>query len=172
MLNSPVPLPPYKVIASSNHLGNNDMLNLTTKKTLNAKMRVKSNIFAPWKEDINHEVRSQNALPLNPKVSVPLPYTTVSCVRHVSTGQRPKAPFPSVCAKSRIHRAGTMIRTGARLVCPMLGFWVRLFCVRYYCTAPIFRHSPPFSYIIHVSPSSHHKACILRPLTSGVRYFF
>ncbi|CBJ31745.1 Myo-inositol-1-phosphate synthase [Ectocarpus siliculosus] len=46
-----------KVIASSNHLGNNDMLNLTTKKTLGAKMRVKSNIFAPWEEDINHEVR-------------------------------------------------------------------------------------------------------------------
>lgn len=48
----------WKVIASSNHLGNNDMLNLTTKKTLNAKMRVKSNIFAPWEEDINHEVRA------------------------------------------------------------------------------------------------------------------
>lgn len=47
----------WKVIASSNHLGNNDMLNLTTKKTLSAKMRVKSNIFAPWEEDINHEVR-------------------------------------------------------------------------------------------------------------------
>lgn len=45
-----------QVIASSNHLGNNDMLNLTTKKTLSAKMRVKSNIFAPWEEDINHEV--------------------------------------------------------------------------------------------------------------------
>lgn len=48
-----------QVIASSNHLGNNDMLNLTTKKTLGAKMRVKSNIFAPWKEDINHEVSTQ-----------------------------------------------------------------------------------------------------------------
>lgn len=45
-----------QVIASSNHLGNNDMLNLTTKKTLSAKMRVKNNIFAPWEEDINHEV--------------------------------------------------------------------------------------------------------------------
>lgn len=47
-----------QVIASSNHLGNNDMLNLTTKKTLNAKLRVKNNIFAPWEEDINHEVLS------------------------------------------------------------------------------------------------------------------
>ncbi|CAM9546927.1 unnamed protein product [Chrysoparadoxa australica] len=46
-----------KVIASSNHLGNNDMLNLTTKKTLDAKMRVKGNIFGPWKEDIDHQVR-------------------------------------------------------------------------------------------------------------------
>lgn len=52
----------YKVIASSNHLGNNDMLNLTTKKTLDAKMRVKNDIFAPWEEDINHEVRWRCAL--------------------------------------------------------------------------------------------------------------
>lgn len=46
-----------RVIASSNHLGNNDMLNLTTKKTLDAKMRVKSNIFGPWDEtDLDHKV--------------------------------------------------------------------------------------------------------------------
>ncbi len=46
-----------RVIASSNHLGNNDMLNLTTKKTLNAKMRVKSDIFGPWEEtDLDHKV--------------------------------------------------------------------------------------------------------------------
>eukprot|EP00953_Heterococcus_sp_UTEX-ZZ885_P015211 8565-Heterococcus_DN1.PRE.6 len=45
-----------KVIASSNHLGNNDMRNLTSKRTLDAKMRVKSNIFEPWQEDIDHQV--------------------------------------------------------------------------------------------------------------------
>mmetsp|Transcript_20924 Transcript_20924/g.37783 ORF Transcript_20924/g.37783 Transcript_20924/m.37783 type:complete len:482 (+) Transcript_20924:28-1473(+) len=46
-----------RVIASSNHLGNNDMLNLTTKKTLDAKMRVKSNIFGPWQEEsLDHKV--------------------------------------------------------------------------------------------------------------------
>lgn len=46
-----------RVIASSNHLGNNDMLNLTTKKTLDAKMRVKSNIFGPWQEEVlDHKV--------------------------------------------------------------------------------------------------------------------
>lgn len=44
------------VIASSNHLGNNDMLNLTSKKTLDAKMRVKSDIFAGWEENIDHQV--------------------------------------------------------------------------------------------------------------------
>lgn len=44
------------VIASSNHLGNNDMLNLTSKKTLDAKMRVKSDIFAGWEEHIDHQV--------------------------------------------------------------------------------------------------------------------
>lgn len=68
-LNCPISLLPYKVIASSNHLGNNDMLNLTTKKTLDAKMRVKNNIFAPWKEDINHEVRP--AYQDYPKMSAP-----------------------------------------------------------------------------------------------------
>ena len=47
-----------KVVASSNHLGNNDMLNLTSKVTLKAKMRVKSNIFGPWEEDeLDHQVR-------------------------------------------------------------------------------------------------------------------
>jgi len=47
-----------RVIASSNHLGNNDMLNLTSKKTVEAKMRVKSNIFGPWDEDeLDHQVR-------------------------------------------------------------------------------------------------------------------
>jgi len=46
------------VIASSNHLGNNDMLNLTSKKTLDAKMRVKSDIFAGWEEHgVDHQVR-------------------------------------------------------------------------------------------------------------------
>jgi myo-inositol-1-phosphate synthase len=47
-----------KVIASSNHLVNNDMLNLTSKATIKAKMRVKSNIFGPWEEDeLDHQVR-------------------------------------------------------------------------------------------------------------------
>merc|ERR1712194_842247 len=47
-----------RVIASSNHLGNNDMLNLTSKTTLEAKMRVKSNIFGPWEEEqLDHQVK-------------------------------------------------------------------------------------------------------------------
>lgn len=46
-----------RVIASSNHLGNNDMLNLTSKKTITAKLRVKSNIFEPWQEnELDHHV--------------------------------------------------------------------------------------------------------------------
>jgi myo-inositol-1-phosphate synthase len=46
-----------RVVASSNHLGNNDMLNLTSKKTISAKMRVKNNIFEPWQEtDLDHKV--------------------------------------------------------------------------------------------------------------------
>lgn len=47
-----------KVIASSNHLGNNDMKNLATSKaTSDAKLRVKHDIFAPWHEDqLDHKV--------------------------------------------------------------------------------------------------------------------
>lgn len=33
------------------------MLNLTSKKTLDAKMRVKSDIFAGWEEEVDHQVR-------------------------------------------------------------------------------------------------------------------
>ena len=46
-----------KVVASSNHLGNNDMRNLATAdKARMAKLRVKHDIFAPWEEDIDHKV--------------------------------------------------------------------------------------------------------------------
>ena len=46
-----------KVIASSNHLGNNDMHNLATGDAARmAKLRVKHNIFAAWEEDIDHKV--------------------------------------------------------------------------------------------------------------------
>lgn len=47
-----------QVIASSNHLGNNDMKNLATSKaTSTAKLRVKHDIFAPWEEDqLDHKV--------------------------------------------------------------------------------------------------------------------
>ena len=46
-----------KVIASSNHLGNNDMRNLASAdKARLAKLRVKHDIFAAWEEDIDHKV--------------------------------------------------------------------------------------------------------------------
>lgn len=46
------------VIASSNHLGNNDMRNLASSKTTStAKLRVKHDIFAPWEEEqLDHKV--------------------------------------------------------------------------------------------------------------------
>eukprot|EP00536_Pseudo-nitzschia_multiseries_P009815 jgi/Psemu1/325784/estExt_fgenesh1_pg.C_2850008 len=46
------------VIASSNHLGNNDMRNLDSAKAArSAKLRVKHDIFAPWEEpQIDHKV--------------------------------------------------------------------------------------------------------------------
>mmetsp|Transcript_14985 Transcript_14985/g.36515 ORF Transcript_14985/g.36515 Transcript_14985/m.36515 type:complete len:1046 (+) Transcript_14985:8-3145(+) len=47
-----------KVIASSNHLGNNDMRNLASAKAASsAKLKVKHDIFAPWEEeDLDHKV--------------------------------------------------------------------------------------------------------------------
>lgn len=47
-----------RVIASSNHLGNNDMRNLASAAAASsAKLRVKHDIFAPWKEeDLDHKV--------------------------------------------------------------------------------------------------------------------
>ncbi|KAG7357017.1 myo-inositol-1-phosphate synthase [Nitzschia inconspicua] len=47
-----------KVIASSNHLGNNDMRNLASAKAASsAKLRVKHDIFAPWDEpQLDHKV--------------------------------------------------------------------------------------------------------------------
>lgn len=47
-----------KVIASSNHLGNNDMRNLASAKDASdAKLKVKHDIFAPWQEeDLDHKV--------------------------------------------------------------------------------------------------------------------
>jgi myo-inositol-1-phosphate synthase len=47
-----------RVIASSNHLGNNDMRNLATAKSASeAKLRVKHDIFAAWQEeDLDHKV--------------------------------------------------------------------------------------------------------------------
>lgn len=47
-----------RVIASSNHLGNNDMHNLATSAVAStAKLRVKHDIFAPWHEDdLDHKV--------------------------------------------------------------------------------------------------------------------
>ncbi len=47
-----------KVIASSNHLGNNDMRNLASAQDASsAKLKVKHDIFAPWEEnDLDHKV--------------------------------------------------------------------------------------------------------------------
>jgi myo-inositol-1-phosphate synthase len=47
-----------RVIASSNHLGNNDMRNLASAKAASdAKLKVKHDIFAPWEEeDLDHKV--------------------------------------------------------------------------------------------------------------------
>ena len=47
-----------RVIASSNHLGNNDMRNLATSEVAaSAKLRVKHDIFAPWQEsELDHKV--------------------------------------------------------------------------------------------------------------------
>ena len=50
-----------RVMASSNHLGNNDMKNLLAPALCKAKMRVKEDIFARWRQQgwakrLDHQV--------------------------------------------------------------------------------------------------------------------
>jgi myo-inositol-1-phosphate synthase len=68
------------VIASSNHLGNNDMLNLTSANTLRAKMRVKSDIFGPWEEEIDHQVMQRICVCCCAYISSVLWGRFVSCI--------------------------------------------------------------------------------------------
>jgi myo-inositol-1-phosphate synthase len=76
-----------KVIASSNHLGNNDMKNLSTSKaTSEAKLRVKHDIFAPWEEDqIDHKVSIMYTPYINDEKRDFVEYTSLGFLGQVHT---------------------------------------------------------------------------------------
>lgn len=76
-----------KVIASSNHLGNNDMRNLATAKSAStAKLRVKHDIFAPWEEDdLDHKVSIMFTEYINDDKRDFVEYTSLGFMGHPHT---------------------------------------------------------------------------------------
>jgi myo-inositol-1-phosphate synthase len=75
------------VIASSNHLGNNDMRNLNSAKTAaEAKLRVKHDIFAPWEEDdLDHKVAIMFTEYINDEKRDFVEYTSLGFLGQVHT---------------------------------------------------------------------------------------
>lgn len=76
-----------RVIASSNHLGNNDMRNLASAKTAsNAKLRVKHNIFKPWEEEqLDHKVSIMFTEYINDDKRDFVEYTSLGFLGHTHT---------------------------------------------------------------------------------------
>ena len=75
-----------RVVASSNHLGNNDMRNLATAKSArDAKLRVKHDIFAPWEEDIDHKVSVMFTEEINDEKRDFVEYTSSAFLGHTHT---------------------------------------------------------------------------------------
>jgi myo-inositol-1-phosphate synthase/sugar/nucleoside kinase (ribokinase family) len=76
-----------RVIASSNHLGNNDMKNLATSEaTSTAKLRVKHDIFAPWEEtDLDHKVSIMYTPFINDEKRDFVEYTSLGFLGQVHT---------------------------------------------------------------------------------------
>eukprot|EP00977_Amphora_coffeiformis_P013936 scaffold3806_cov169-Amphora_coffeaeformis.AAC.12 len=75
------------VIASSNHLGNNDMRNLNSSKSAaTAKLRVKHDIFAPWEEeDLDHKVSIMFTEYINDEKRDFVEYTSLGFMGQVHT---------------------------------------------------------------------------------------
>jgi len=75
------------VIASSNHLGNNDMRNLDSAKAArSAKLRVKHDIFAPWEEpQIDHKVSVMFTPYINDEKRDFVEYTSLGFLGQVHT---------------------------------------------------------------------------------------
>lgn len=76
-----------RVIASSNHLGNNDMRNLASSATTStAKLRVKHDIFAPWEEDaLDHKVSIMYTPFINDEKRDFVEYTSLGFLGQVHT---------------------------------------------------------------------------------------
>lgn len=76
-----------KVIASSNHLGNNDMRNLNSAKAASsAKLRVKHDIFEPWQEpQLDHKVSIMYTPYINDDKRDFVEYTSLAFLNHPHT---------------------------------------------------------------------------------------
>jgi len=75
-----------RVIASSNHLGNNDMHNLATGDAARmAKLRVKHDIFKAWGEDIDHKVAVMYTKEINDEKRDIVEYTSNAFLNQVHT---------------------------------------------------------------------------------------
>lgn len=99
------------VIASSNHLGNNDMKNLASAKAAsNAKLKVKHDIFAPWEED-----------QLDHKVSIM--YTP-----HINDDKRDFVEYTSSGFLGQTHTMVTYTRASDSVLCVPLMIDVGVWC--------------------------------------------
>jgi myo-inositol-1-phosphate synthase len=102
-----------RVIASSNHLGNNDMRNLATSSVAaTAKLRVKHDIFAPWRYDANN---------LDHKVSIM--YT-----EFINDEKRDFVEYTSLGFLGQPHTMVTYTRASDSVLCVPLMIDVAVWC--------------------------------------------
>ena len=102
-----------KVIASANHLGNNDMHNLATNaKTCAAKLRVKHDIFAPWPDVAAH---------VDHKVAVM--YTP-----YINDEKRDYVEYTSLGFCSQTHTMVTYTRASDSVLCVPLMIDAAIWC--------------------------------------------
>ena len=140
------------VCASSNHLGNNDMRNLTAKATVKAKMRVKSNIFGAWDEDeLDHQVR-------------------VMYTPYIGDEKRDVVEYTSLGFLGSQHTMLTYTRCMDSILCVPLMIDAAVWC-DYFCTknadtvdvakATAYLFKVPEGGAIGVDPGFHHQMGVL-----------
>jgi len=99
-----------RVVASSNHLGNNDMRNLASADAARqAKLRVKHDIFAPWEEDIDHQV-------------------SVMYTPHINDDKRDFVEYTSAAFLGQPHTMVTYTRASDSVLCAPLMIDAAVWC--------------------------------------------
>jgi len=100
-----------KVIASSNHLGNNDMRNLNSAKAASAaKLRVKHNIFDPWEESqLDHKV-------------------SIMFTPYINDDKRDFVEYTSLAFMGQPHTMVTYTRASDSVLCVPLMIDVAVWC--------------------------------------------